>query len=269
MKKMLVTLLVLFLAGGGFLFYQMNKHKVLNAMWEKWNFPYLDEINHTRTFEVPGYEFIKLSDQDLGMQSRVLLYPEEAWFSENISDDPHYWTQQSRVFYNKEKALFGVGFQFASEWIFFDANGELIEALPEEDMPHGNHESWIMVDNSQKYYRFDDQEADIYVAYFAKERYNWSRHNPLANIGSPTAGHGSYWWWFGNAFMKVHLGKGEFVFKTDGQMDGITSDTPQYKVLIDYYNIPKEFTNGKEVVLIFQDRSFDTMDYGLFMIREK
>lgn len=266
---MLASLFVLLLVSGGFLFYQMNKHKVQNSMWEKWNFPYLDEINQSRAFEVPGYEFIKLSDQDLGMQSRVLLYPEEVWFSEEINDNPHFWTQQSRVFFNQDKAIFGLGLQYANQWIFFTENGEIVKELSEEDMPHGNHHSWIMVDNSQKYYRFDDQEADIYVAFFAKERYNWSRHNPLANIGSPTAGHGTYWWWFGYPFMKVQLEKAAFVFKTEGQMDGLTSKTPQYKVLIDYYKMPKEYTNGKEVVLIYQAKSFENMKDGLFMIREK
>lgn len=267
---MLLSLFVLMLVGGGILFYQMNKHKVQNlTYWEKWNFPYLDAIHNPRAFEVPGYEFIKLSDQDLGMQNRVLLYPEEDWHSEEVSDEPHFWTQQSRVFYNKDKAIFGVGLQYAKQWIFFTANGEIVKELSEEDMPHGNYQSWVMVDNSQKYYRFDDQEADIYVAFFAKERYNWSRHNPLANIGSPTAGHGSYWWWFGNAYFKVQLEKAAFVFKTDGQMIGISSDTPYYKVMIDFYTIPKEYTNGKEVVLIYQAKSYENMNDGLFMIREK
>lgn len=126
-----------------------------------------------------------------------------------------------------------------------------------------------MVGGQSNYYRFDDQVADIYVAYFAKQRYNWSRHNPLANIGSPTAGHGTYWWWFGNAFFKVQLEKGTFIFKTDGQMEGINSDAPEYKVMIDYYKIPKEYTDGKEMVLIYQAKSFDNMQNGLFMIREK
>ncbi len=266
---MLLLIAFLLLVLGGYLFYLFSKKEAQDLLWQKWNFSYLDEIHNTRTFDVPDYEFIKITDQYLGMWNRFFLYPESDWHSSEISDNPHYWTQESRLFYNNEKKLFGVGSSFGIGWIFFNAEGDIIENIPEDEQPPGNHQSWEMVSGLGNYYRFDDQEADIYVAYFSKERYNWSRHNPLANLGSPTAGHGSYWWWFGNAYLKVQLEKGIFVFKTEGQMDGSTSNTPRYKVLIDYYKIPKELTNGKEVVLIYQDESFENMDYGLFMIKEK
>lgn len=266
---MFLSTFVLVLLVTGFFIYQLNKHKVQNSMWEKWNFPYLDQINDSRTFEVSGYEFIKITDKDLGLKNRMSIYPSENWNNKETSDDPHFWTQESRVFYNKDKALFAVEVQYQAVWILFNTKGEIIEDIAEEDYPNGNYQSWVMVNNLGNYYRFANQNTDIDVVFFAKQRYNWSRHNPLANIGSPTGGHGSYWWWFGNAFMKIPLEKEAFVFKTDGQMVGYTSDTPDYKVMIDLYKIPKEYTNGKEAVLIYQGKSFENMNDGLFMIREK
>lgn len=116
---MWLILIVLFLVGAGALFIQFNKHKSQDLMWEKWNYPYLDEVNNPRDFEVSGYQFLKISDQEIGMRNRVFLYPESEWYSSELSEDPHFWSQESRIFYNRDLDLFSVGLEYGSaSWIF-------------------------------------------------------------------------------------------------------------------------------------------------------
>lgn len=263
-----MVILVLLLAVIGFAFFQFNGHKIQDSAWVKMNYPYLHEIHNPRSFDVEGYELIKISDQKLESRSRIFLYPDSSWHSSEISDDPSFWTEQSKVFYNSSKEIFASQVWDGS-WIFFTALGEILGDLEEEDQLEGNFKSWIMVKDLGNWNAYSDQPSAIYVAHFAKQQHNWSRYNPLANLGSPTAGHGSYWWWKGNAYMKVQLEKGEFIFKTDGQLLEEYDERTEYKVLLSYCQIPKQHSQGKDVVLLFQESSVDSMEDGFYMIREK
>lgn len=263
-----MVIVLVILAVVGLVFFQFNKHKIQDSTWVKMNYPYLHEINNPRSFEVEGYEFIKLSDQKIEFQSRVILHPEREWYSTETSDNPNFWNEQSKVFYNPEKEIFA-SLVWDGSWLFFNTNGEIIKNLDKEERLPESPSSWVMIKDLGNWNSFSDQRSELYVTHFSKEQHNWSRYNPLSNLGSPTAGHGSYWWWKGNAYMKVLLENGEFIFKTDGQLLEESGDRTEYKVSLSYCKIPKEYSQGKDLVLLFQESFLGNMKNGVFMIREK
>ncbi|MCH7403344.1 hypothetical protein ACFOUP_08150 [Belliella kenyensis] len=205
-----------------------------------------------------------MTDQQVEENSDMVLFSEKE--RKAIIDSGEYpGSIYSHVFYNPSEGVFGIKLITDNrEWVKFNAKGEILGTLASEENPH--HTSWKMVEKELESNYFTKKPSALYIRYFAKQTYNWSRLNPFAGIGSTTGGVELNWLWIGEAFMELKLAKENIIFKTGCKL----SESHGYQTVVSSYRVPKEYTQGKEVVFLYQNKyNGNEENAGWYIIIEK
>ncbi len=234
-----------------------------NTKWSK-KYALISKLN-----EQNGYQINRVTNGHVISLFNSFFYSKEKL--ENLDEyDYLEWSKSSKLFLDtihpsiwiySSKQPFIESENFIDEWYNLSITGEIISKFPFTDSIQTQH--WIPLKSelSDPYYLIESP-SDLYVFQFAKEEFNTNSLNPFRGWGN-TTGKTSTFTWSGTAYLKLKLDTSTIAFK---------ANTAWYKNFgyrfdVDLYRIPKQYTNGKEIVIFYQGDQFKNKeDLGLYFI---
>lgn len=260
---LLVIILLIFL---GIRFIPKALRDAKNATWMK-QYPYLhlvSELEHYNITRVTGQEVFNFFEYQ--MYSKEEMETREQAGLEML-------TRDTKVFYKPTSSTFfiktigGEDSNWVENWIEFDINGKILQNVPFQPELL-THKEYILLERAIfDYYNLTETPSELYIKYFVREDFNWNSLNPLYGIGSIT-GNTTTYSWTGKAFVSMQLQKESLTYK----VNSLEYKTKRYRVNLDYYKVPKEYTQGKEVVFFYQGTDFgigQKESRGWYIITEK